>query len=203
MKLGSPPCIIHETSIWKGSHNPILRGRALTMIMNHLQIMGWSFKQPTPRPAKTKIAGLMTRAYWKPLVSLNFLFWPKETPYFWDHLGGGFKYVLFSPRKLGKRFPIYDLRIFFKWVGKKPPTSHGLSHEFLGLPTINGYMAWYGKCWDQPGDSSGSCGSPINILADANRDEQMSIFLAIFPTKSPANEQLGGGLSTCQYAICK
>ena len=38
-------------------------------------------------------------------------------------LGGGFKYFLFSSRSLGKNFTHFDLRIFFKWVGEKPPTS--------------------------------------------------------------------------------
>ena len=39
------------------------------------------------------------------------------------HLGGAFKYLLCSPRKLGKDSH-FDVRIFFKWVGEKPPTSH-------------------------------------------------------------------------------
>ena len=34
--LGSPPFISHETAIWKGSNNPILRGRKVTMVINHL-----------------------------------------------------------------------------------------------------------------------------------------------------------------------
>ena len=36
-------------------------------------------------------------------------------------LGGGFKYVLFSPRKLGKWSNLTS--IFFRWAGLKPPTS--------------------------------------------------------------------------------
>ena len=35
-----------------------------------------------------------------------------------SHLGGGFKYFLFSlPREMLQ----FDLRIFFRWVGEKPP----------------------------------------------------------------------------------
>ena len=34
--LGSPPFISHETAIWKGSHNPILRGLTITVLTNHL-----------------------------------------------------------------------------------------------------------------------------------------------------------------------
>ena len=35
-------------------------------------------------------------------------------------LGGGFKHFLFSPRKLGKDFTHFDLRIFFSWVETQP-----------------------------------------------------------------------------------
>ena len=34
--LGSPSFISHRKAIWKGSHNPILRRQALTMVANHL-----------------------------------------------------------------------------------------------------------------------------------------------------------------------
>ncbi len=32
--------ISHETAIWKGSHNPILRGLTITMVINYLQVLG-------------------------------------------------------------------------------------------------------------------------------------------------------------------
>ena len=31
-----------SSPIWKGSHTPILRGPTITMVINHLQVMGWS-----------------------------------------------------------------------------------------------------------------------------------------------------------------
>ena len=37
--LGSPPYISHEKAICKGN-NPILRGLTITMVINHLQVMG-------------------------------------------------------------------------------------------------------------------------------------------------------------------
>ena len=37
-RLGSPP------AIWKGSHNSILRGLTITMVVNHLRVLGWSSK---------------------------------------------------------------------------------------------------------------------------------------------------------------
>ena len=37
-----------------------------------------------------------------------------------EDLGGGFKYLLFSP--LFVEMIQFDGRIFFKWVGEKPPT---------------------------------------------------------------------------------
>ena len=40
----------------------------------------------------------------------------------WLLATGGFIYFLFSPRILGEMIQ-FDLRIFFKWVGEKPPTS--------------------------------------------------------------------------------
>ena len=47
--LGSPPFISHGKAIWKGN-NPILGGRKLTMVINHLQVMAWSSKYP-PGPS--------------------------------------------------------------------------------------------------------------------------------------------------------
>ena len=32
--------ISHETAIWKGSHNPTERGLTITMVINHLQVLG-------------------------------------------------------------------------------------------------------------------------------------------------------------------
>ncbi len=32
--LGSPPFISHEKAVWKGSHNPILRGLTITIVIN-------------------------------------------------------------------------------------------------------------------------------------------------------------------------
>ncbi len=46
--LGSPPFISHETAIWKGAHNPILRGRNRSGLTNSpwlittYFILGWS-----------------------------------------------------------------------------------------------------------------------------------------------------------------
>ena len=35
--LVNPICIVrHEKAIWKGSHNPILRGLTITMVIGHL-----------------------------------------------------------------------------------------------------------------------------------------------------------------------
>ena len=34
--LGSPPFISHKKAIWKGSHNPILTGLRITMVINHV-----------------------------------------------------------------------------------------------------------------------------------------------------------------------
>ena len=34
--LGSPPFISHKKAIWKGSHNPILRGLTITMVTKYL-----------------------------------------------------------------------------------------------------------------------------------------------------------------------
>ena len=42
--LGSTPIDKPWMVVWKGSHNPILRGRTLTMVINHLQVLGWSSK---------------------------------------------------------------------------------------------------------------------------------------------------------------
>ena len=43
--LGSTPIYKPWTSaIWKGSHNPILRGLTITMVINHLQVLGWPSK---------------------------------------------------------------------------------------------------------------------------------------------------------------
>ena len=38
-----------------------------------------------------------------------------KAPKFADEIGGGFKYLLFSPRNLGKMNPVW--LIFFNWVG--------------------------------------------------------------------------------------
>ena len=46
---------------------------------------------------------------------------PKTEP--WGKLGCGFNIFLFSPRKLGEDEPNLTVRIFFRWGGKKPPTS--------------------------------------------------------------------------------
>ncbi len=43
--LGSHPFISHKKAICKGSHNPILRGLMITMVINHLRYLGWASKQ--------------------------------------------------------------------------------------------------------------------------------------------------------------
>ena len=48
-------------------------------------------------------------------------------------LGGGFNF-LFLPRTFGEMIQ-FDLRIFFKWVGAKPPTSRG-NRAFFYNPTL-------------------------------------------------------------------
>ena len=55
---------------------------------------------------------------------------------FLDFLGGGNSYIFgFHPEPWGKDDPQFDLRIFFKWVGEKPPTSLGGGFKyFLFLP---------------------------------------------------------------------
>ena len=46
----------------------------------------------------------------------------------WNYLGGGFKDVLFSPRKLGKMNPFW--RAYFS-DGLKPPTSWGCPYQMI------------------------------------------------------------------------
>ena len=41
--LGSPPFISHEKAICKGNVAPV-RGLTITMVINHLQVLGWSSK---------------------------------------------------------------------------------------------------------------------------------------------------------------
>ena len=43
--LGSHPFISHKKAICTGSHNPILRGLMITMVINHLRYLGWASKQ--------------------------------------------------------------------------------------------------------------------------------------------------------------
>ena len=61
-----------------------------------------------------------------------------------SHLGGGFKYFLFSlPREMLQ----FDLRIFFRWVGEKPPiressSLHQLCHPPFFLTNKNLEIRW-------------------------------------------------------------
>ena len=50
-------------------------------------------------------------------------------------LGGGFKHFLCSPRKLGKIFTHFDLRIFFKGVAK--------NHQLVNLVPGNDCNSYY------------------------------------------------------------
>ena len=53
----------------------------------------------------------------------------------WEMLGtkkilaGGFKHFFIFTLKIGEDFQ-FDLRIFFRWVGKKPPTKNSVTAAF-------------------------------------------------------------------------
>ena len=55
MWLGSPPFASHKKAIWKGSHNPFLRGLTITMVINHL-LTGMILQAPTPATTPQQIS---------------------------------------------------------------------------------------------------------------------------------------------------
>ena len=58
---------------------------------------------------------------------------------------GGFNIFLFSPRKLGEDEPNLTIRIFFRWGGKKPPTSNVVLGMFWGVQI---FKTVRGRCLD-------------------------------------------------------
>ena len=64
--LGSPPCISHETTIWKGVPQPYWKGTYWPWLLNTLQVKIWNLK-----------ASILTRetSWWSPwsVARCNFL----------------------------------------------------------------------------------------------------------------------------------
>ena len=76
------------------------------------------FGSPDSKSFHPSIHTKMVGKWWSWLPSGQIIATSPQTK-----LGGGFKYFLFSPEKLGKWSNLTS--IFFEWVGLKPPTRKG------------------------------------------------------------------------------
>ena len=134
--LGSSPIYKPWSSaIWKGSHNPILRGLTITMVINHLRVLGWSSKH------SPKVEGMEPKIIiWKNDYVLDVSMWFKK-----KNRGYVTKHFLLSKRSVSKevlRSPMNCaavLRSTFKPYGWHQAHEQSWLVKVPGSENVNGF----------------------------------------------------------------